>query len=103
MPRTRVPLPPQVREPFEVYLNGVAQERGRDYVVEGRDLVFDRELQKDHVSGWRWLIGSFGFSTYRQDDSVDVRYVRADGTQGVAERLELVPDTQGGGGDTSPA
>lgn len=101
MPRTRVPLPDHVRPPFAVYVNGVPQQEGADYVVERGALVFERELKKDHVSGWRWLIGSFGFSTYRQDDSIDVRYTRADGTLGVAERLE--PDTQGGEGDTSPA
>jgi hypothetical protein len=36
-------------------------------------------------------VGAFGFATYRQDDSVDVRYVRADGSAGVAQRLEIKP------------
>ena len=47
MPRSRVPLPADVREPFEVYLNGVPQELGRDYAIEAGALVFDRELRKD--------------------------------------------------------
>jgi hypothetical protein len=89
MARSIVRLPPHVREPFVVYLNAVRQERGRDYEVRGRRLVFDRELRKDHVAKWRWLVGAWGFSTYRQDDSVDVRYERADGTPAVAERLEI--------------
>lgn len=91
MPRTRVPLPRAVRPPFDVYLNSVRQEPGRDFRVEDGALVFDRALRRDQVSKWRWLIGSFGFSTYRQDDSVDVRYERADGTPAVAERLPLGP------------
>jgi len=53
--------------------------------------VFPRALRKDRVSGWRWLLGAFGVGTYRQDDSVDVRYVRADGSAGVAQRLEIQP------------
>jgi hypothetical protein len=29
--------------------------------------------------------------TYRQDDSVDVRYERADGSPAVAEKLDIEP------------
>jgi hypothetical protein len=89
MAESRVRLPRAVRAPFEVYLNGVPQVEGRDYAVRGRELVFARELRKDKVSGWRWLVGAIGIGTYRQDDSVDVRYERADGTPAVAERLEI--------------
>jgi hypothetical protein len=91
MERSVVRLPRDVAAPFEVYLNGVRQEPGRDFEVRGRALVFPRALRKDRVSGWRWLVGAFGFATYRQDDSVDVRYVRADGSAGVAQRLEIQP------------
>ena len=42
--------------------------------------VFERELRKDRISGWRWFLGAWGVGTYRQDDSVDVRYERADGS-----------------------
>jgi hypothetical protein len=89
MPQSRVRLPRAVRAPFDVYLNGVRQVEGTDYVRDGRELVFERELRKDRVSGWRWLLGAWGVGTYRQDDSVDVRYERADGTPAVAERLEI--------------
>ena len=89
MQRSVVRLPRDVVEPFEVYLNGVRQEEGRDFEVNGRFLVFPRALRKDRVSGWRWLVGAFGFATYRQDDSVDVRYERADGTPAVAEKLDI--------------
>ena len=40
----RVPLPPGVRPPFEVYVNGVRQELGADYRVSEGELVFEREL-----------------------------------------------------------
>ena len=89
MPRSVVKLPAAVRAPFEVYLNGVRQEPGIDFRVSDRELVFERELKKDRISGWRWALGAWGVGTYRQNDSVDVRYERADGSAAVAEGLEI--------------
>jgi hypothetical protein len=91
MSRSRIPLPRGVREPYEVYVNGVRQQLGVDYEVREGALVFQRELRKDHISGWRWLLGAWGVGTYRQDDSVDVRYEAADGSPRVAEALEIEP------------
>jgi hypothetical protein len=90
MARSVVKLPPQVKAPYEVYISGVPQKRGVDYKVEGGLLVFDRELRKDKISGWRWFLGAWGVGTYRQDDSVDVRY-EVDGRPMVAEGLEIEP------------
>jgi hypothetical protein len=89
VPRSVVRLPPEVRPPYEVFLNGVPQRLGDDFRVEGGALIFDRELRKDRISGWRWFLGAWGVGTYRQDDSVDVRWERADGSPAVAERLEI--------------
>ncbi len=83
-----VQLPEGVRSPFHVYVNGVPQELGSDYKIATGQLVFQRALKKDKVSGWRWALGAFGVGTYRQDDSVDIRWTRADGTPAVAQRLE---------------
>jgi hypothetical protein len=55
----------------------VRQQEGVDYQADGQLLRFPRRLAQDRVSGWRWLVGAFGIGTYRQDDSVDVRYDRA--------------------------
>ena len=88
MARSIVRLPPQVRAPFAVYISGVPQREGVDYVVKGDYLIFEgRELRKDKISGWRWFLGAWGVGTYRQDDSVDVRY-ELDGRPMVAEGLE---------------
>ena len=38
-----------------------------------------------------WLLGAWGVGTYRQNDSVDVRYEAADGSPRVAEALEIEP------------
>jgi hypothetical protein len=84
-----VKLPPEVREPYEVFVNGVAQREGVDYQVKGRTLMFGRELRKDRISKRRWLLGAWGVGTYKQDDSVDVRYAAGDGSPRVAEALEI--------------
>jgi hypothetical protein len=85
---SRVELPPDVPEEFEVYLNGVRQETGRDYRVQGRTLIFTKELAHEGKLGaMRWtsmLLGVAG--TYRKHDSVDVVY-RRDGRRLVATGL----------------
>lgn len=89
---TRVRLPADLSRPFEVYVNGVPQTEGIDFRVEGRTLVFDRELKSEGKLGfWRWasiFVGVAG--TYRQDDSVDVVYER-NGQRVVATKLPLEP------------
>jgi len=89
---TRVRLPGDVVRPFDVFLNGVRQEEGSDYSVEGRTLVFERELKTEGKLGfWRWLSLWVGIAgTYRQNDSVDVAY-RRNGKPVVAARLPLEP------------
>jgi hypothetical protein len=73
-----------------VFVNGVPQRRGADYVVRGRRLVFERELKKEGRLGlWRWFLGAWGIGTYRQNDSVDVRYA-VEGRPQLAESLDIV-------------
>jgi hypothetical protein len=74
-----VELPPGLGESFEVFLNGVLQQAGRDYRREGDELVFDRALAREGRLGfWRWLSIFLGVAgTYRQNDSVDVVYEAA--------------------------
>jgi hypothetical protein len=91
MAKSQVRLPRDVREPFQVFVNGVEQHLGVDYSVRSGALLFERELRKDKISGWRWFLGAWGVGTYRQDDSVDVRYEAADGSPRVAEGLEIEP------------
>ena len=92
MSRSVVRLPDHVpAEGIEVFVNGVRQERGRDYVVSGRTLQFEAELQKEGKLGfWRWFMGAFGIGTYRQNDSVDVQ-CEVGGRPQVAEALDIQP------------
>lgn len=86
-----VSLPPDVRSPFEVYVNGVRQQAGEDYELDGRCLVFERELRKEGKLGfWRWFRGAFGVGTYVQNDSVDVSYER-NGRPALIESLDIEP------------
>ena len=73
---SRVALPRGVGSSFEVYVNGVRQYEGCDFVRDGEKIVFRRSLAKAGKLGfWRWTSLFFGIAgTYRQDDSVDVVY-----------------------------
>lgn len=86
----RVPLPPGVREPFEVYVNGVRQELGVDYRVSGGELVFQRELIQHKLGLKAWLLGFWGIGTYRRNDEVDVRY-ELHGQPMLAHALRIKP------------
>lgn len=91
--RSRVELPAGIGERFEVYVNGVPQQPGTDFVREGSALVFDRPLAREGRLGfWRWLSLFLGVAgTYRQNDSVDVVYEQA-GRRVVATGLPVAPD-----------
>jgi hypothetical protein len=87
---SRVELPRDALEPFQVFVNGVAQEQGRDFRLEGRTLVFDRPLAQEGKLGfWRWLSMLLGVAgTYRKNDAVDVVYRRG-GRRVVASNLPI--------------
>ena len=86
----RVTLPPGVGDAYEVYVNGVRQERGRDYERSGDELVFPRPLaQEGRLGFWRWLSIFFGVAgTYRKHETVDVVYEGRNGRRLVATGLE---------------
>jgi len=57
-------------------VNGVRQDRGVDYEVVGRSLVFPRPIaQEGRLGFWRWTgmwLGVIG--SYRKHETVDVVY-----------------------------
>ncbi|HEY7380314.1 MAG TPA: hypothetical protein VH572_03825 [Gaiella sp.] len=87
---TRARLPADVQRPFEVFVNGVPQVEGRDYVVRDGMLVFEQRLRQEGKLGvGRWTSMVLGVAgTYRQNDSVDVVYERS-GRRVVATKLPL--------------
>jgi hypothetical protein len=71
-----VELPAEVGDAYQVYVNGVPQEPGRDFDRIGETLVFRRSLaQEGRLAWWRWLSMLLGIAgTYRRHESVDVVY-----------------------------
>jgi hypothetical protein len=91
MERWRVQLPPGVRPPYDVFVNGVPQREGDDFERRDDVLLFSRPLAKEGRLGlWRWFLGAWGIGTYRRNDEVDVRY-EVDGRSVVAHALEIEP------------
>jgi hypothetical protein len=74
--RSRVDLPAHVPDRFEVYVAGVRQERGADYEVIGRSVVFPRPIaQEGRLGFWRWASMWLGIAgTYRKHETVDLVY-----------------------------
>ena len=96
MEHSRVQIPPGVRAPFEVFVNGVRQEPGTDYELREGALLFKRELvQEGKLGFWRWFLGAWGIGTYRRNDTIDVRY-EIDGRPQVAHGLTVEPPAGSG-------
>ena len=87
---SRVPLPPEVEPPFAVYVNGLPQAEGTDFVIEGRELVFARELTQPARDTARSLFRGFFFGRYKPEHVVDVAY-QAGGRGHVVSALPITP------------
>jgi hypothetical protein len=76
METSRVRLPAAVGDRYEVYVNGVPQQPGRDFDRIGDELVFHRVLaQEGRLGAIRWLSMLLGIAgTYRKHETVDVVY-----------------------------
>jgi hypothetical protein len=88
--RSVVQIPRGAEPPFDVFVNGVQQKPGEDYVVDGSRLVFSKHLEKEGKLGfWRWLsmaLSIAGF--YGKNDSVDLHYT-LHGQRQVAVGLDI--------------
>jgi hypothetical protein len=76
---SRVKLPAGIGASYEVYVNGVRQEPGRDFDRIGNELVFRRVLaQEGRLGAIRWLSMLLGIAgSYRKHENVDVVYEEA--------------------------
>jgi hypothetical protein len=65
-----------VGDSYQVYVNGVPQEPGRDFDRVGDELIFRRRLaQEGRLGPIRWLSMLLGVAgTYRKHENVDVVY-----------------------------
>ena len=90
---SKVQLPSGPIGPFEVYVNGVRQQEGRDFTRRGDELVFTKELKQEGKLGfWRWTSLFLGVAgTYRQNDSVDLVF-EVDGKKIVRTGLPIITE-----------
>ena len=86
---TRVRLPEGVHPPFDVFVNGVLQQPGRDYHVRGDLLVFDEALVPPRRETPRSLLRGLFWGRYAQEHVVDVAY-QAGGRPYVVSGLEIL-------------
>jgi hypothetical protein len=88
--KSAVRIPSGAEPPFDVFVNGVRQEPGRDYEIERNRLIFSKHLEKEGKLGfWRWLsmaLSIAGF--YGKNDSVDLHY-NLHGKRQVAVGLDI--------------
>jgi hypothetical protein len=94
MESSRVRLPAAVGDRYEVYVNGVPQQPGRDFDRIGEELVFRRVLaQEGRLGPVRWLSMLLGIAgTYRKHETVDVQFTRA-GKVELASDLPVEPES----------
>jgi hypothetical protein len=85
-------LPRSAKPPLRVFVNGVEQQEGADYTVEGGRLLFTRSLaQEGKLGPWRWALIFFGIAgTYRKHENVDVQYT-VDGKPRLATGVPVEP------------
>jgi hypothetical protein len=82
----RVRLPSGAERPIHVFINGLEQHEGRDYAIQGREIVFSRPLVKEKVSSGRWLAMTLGlFGSYGKHETVDVHFRRAGKTEVISD------------------
>ena len=91
--RTRVDLPAYVQQPYEVFVNGVAQIEGTDFERIGSSLLFDRSFAREPpLSWWRWALMTLGIAgAYHPHDTIDVVFTLR-GRRGVASLTPTNPD-----------
>ncbi|MBN1527945.1 MAG: hypothetical protein JW895_02725 [Thermoleophilaceae bacterium] len=92
-PVWRVPLPEGAQPPYKVFVNGVPQREGDDYVVRSNELHFSKPLEKERLGVGRWTAMFLGlWGSYGKNDSVDVQFRRA-GRDNLATGLDIIgPD-----------
>jgi hypothetical protein len=88
--KSAVRIPRGAEPPFDVFVNGVEQQRGEDYEIKGNRLIFNKHLEKEGKLGfWRWLSMALSIAgSYGKNDSVDVHYT-LHGKRQVAVGLDI--------------
>ena len=87
---SRVTLPADIQRPFQVFVNGIEQQEGRDFEVQGGELVFAGELVPPRQDTMKTYARLMFWGRYKTEHSVDVAYA-VNGQQRVASKLPISP------------
>ncbi len=88
----RVRLPSGAQPPFTVFINGVEQDAGTDYDVDGELIVFTRQIIKEKMTRSRWMAMYLGlWGTYRKNETVDIQFTRV-GKRDLVSDLPIILD-----------
>jgi hypothetical protein len=87
----RVKVPSGAEPPFTVFINGIEQNQGADYSIEGGEIVFTRPIIKEKIGTSRWLAMYLGlWGTYRKNETIDLQFSR-EGKVQLRSDLPVVP------------
>ena len=87
----RVKIPAGAEPPFTVFINGIEQSEGDDYVIEGSEIFFNRPIIKEKMGTSRWLAMYLGlWGTYRKNETIDLQFSR-NGKVELLSDLAVVP------------
>jgi hypothetical protein len=87
----RVKVPSGAEPPFTVFINGVEQNEGADYSIDGGEIVFTRPIIKEKIGTSRWLAMYLGlWGTYRKNETIDLQFSREGKVQLLSD-LPVVP------------
>lgn len=90
-----VALPRGAGEPIKVFINGMEQQRGADYTLRERHVVFREPILKEDLKSlglFRKLTLGLGLvGSYQRNETVDVEY-DIGGRTHLASDLPVIPD-----------
>ena len=92
---SRVPIPTQVRRPFQVFVNGVPKHEGADYEVRRNELVFAEVLVQPRQMNMRSYARLMFWGRYKTEHSVDLVFHRG-GDRAIANGLAILPPAEAG-------
>ena len=91
---SRVRLPAGAERPLQVYVNGVPQNEGVDFAIDGPEIVFRERLVQPRPTRLRDLARLLVAGRYKPEHTVDVVF-HSGGVAQIAHRLDILPPAGG--------
>jgi hypothetical protein len=87
---SRVALPPGVQRPLQVFVNGLVQQEGLDYAIDGAEVVFAERLTPPRPTRLRDLARLMVAGRYTPEHTVDLVHFGG-GARQMVHKLEVLP------------